>query len=446
MKPSKPFQYISEVIVVSSIFMLLLGVTIYLLYTKSMDALEEQIKIGLISTVSAAATTLDGSVHEQFSASTSRSDPVYQQMAQHMESIRKAAADVRYIYTCILQNNKVYFIVNPSPQNDNDGDGIADEPPALMELYRDAPDELYQALKNQQIGISKIPYHDQWGTFISAYAPFYDHQGRFVGVLAMDLELGNFYLRMAPIKQVFNKAKIIIVFLGIIVGLIVWWIRRSHFNRNRLFTVINQQSDLNLDKLQRQGYLLVALMKFFYQLKDPSYSGDTQKLESLEKYGEYSLLKSESSQRGNFPQWLNNFQERLIQHRLGTLTWRGNEVLQACWPEAMGEALFSLYDVFEQLIHHPVMAEIEMASELLDSWKLRSVFHSSHKQLFLLPAKIIRIINVPLYKIEYEQLIKLSAIEIKLLSALIRLENLGCHIQLKNSSTLWIEWTLYKVK
>ncbi|SLM64876.1 MULTISPECIES: PDC sensor domain-containing protein [Dickeya] len=218
---------LAEAVFASLIFVALLGFSTYMVYHKSINALEQEIKIGLLSTVRAAASTLAGEQFQTISANTSRDDPHYQQLAAQLERIRQASQDVRYIYTTIQDDEQVRFVVNPSPQNDNDGDGLPDLPPALMQVYDHAPAELVSALQRHQTGVSDQPYRDEWGIFISAYAPFYDSHGTFCGVLAMDLELSSFYQRLEALNQVFRKAIITIVFLGLVVGLAVWWMRRN---------------------------------------------------------------------------------------------------------------------------------------------------------------------------------------------------------------------------
>lgn len=218
---------LAEAVFASLIFIMLLGFSTYMVYHKSINALEQEIKIGLLSTVRAAASTLAGEQYQSITADTSRDDAHYQQLATQLEQIRQASQDVRYIYTTIQDHEQVRFVVNPSPQNDNDGDGLPDLPPALMQVYDHAPAELISALQRHQTGVSDQPYRDEWGTFISAYAPFYDKQGRFCGVLAMDLELSSFYQRLEALNQVFRKAIITIAFLGLVVGLAVWWMRRN---------------------------------------------------------------------------------------------------------------------------------------------------------------------------------------------------------------------------
>jgi hypothetical protein len=218
---------IIEALLGSIVFSGLLGFSTYLIYNKMLFNLEREIKIGLLSSVNAAASTINGDDHKLFNAQTKKSDPTYQNQAGQLERIRQATQDVRYIYTNILQGDKVYFVVNPSPQNDSDGDGEPDPAPALMTQYQDYPPELLHALQQNQSIVTQHPYTDEWGTFISAYAPFYDSNGKWVGTLGMDLELEGFFHRVEPVQRLFEKTFMIIWCLGLALALVLWAIRNS---------------------------------------------------------------------------------------------------------------------------------------------------------------------------------------------------------------------------
>lgn len=215
----------TEAVFIAFVMMTLIFFSTYLVHIKSMASLVEEIKIGLNSNVSSAATTINGDLHQEFTAETERDDSLYLSQIAPLEQIRQNAKDIRYIYTNILVDDKVYFVMNPSPQNDNDGNGEPDLAPALMEEYVNPAPELVAALKEQKSTVSDA-YTDQWGIFISAYAPFYDSQGNFVGTLGMDLELNNFYERLKPIEIAFEKTVVIIIFLGLVIGLLIWYIRK----------------------------------------------------------------------------------------------------------------------------------------------------------------------------------------------------------------------------
>ncbi len=227
-----------EAIITAFIAIALIFFSTYLLYIKSVDSLEEEIKIGLQSNVSAAASIINGDLHQMFTKDFKREDSLYISQIVPLENIRKAAKDIRYIYTNILIDDKVYFILNPSPQNDNNNDGLPDVPPALMDEYKNPAPALLKALKGQKNMVSGI-YTDEWGVFISSYAPFYDSNGQFVGTLGMDLELNNFYERLRPIEIAFEKTVIIIIFIGLVIGLLIWYIRKY----TQRLLVIKDKSD-----------------------------------------------------------------------------------------------------------------------------------------------------------------------------------------------------------
>lgn len=86
-----------EAILVAVVFIGLLGSSTLLVYRKSLETLNEEIKIGLLSVVQSAAEALDGDVHQTFSAETAVSDPAYLAQARLLESMRQATASTAVI-------------------------------------------------------------------------------------------------------------------------------------------------------------------------------------------------------------------------------------------------------------------------------------------------------------------------------------------------------------
>ncbi|MFZ3044586.1 MAG: hypothetical protein WA151_01625 [Desulfatirhabdiaceae bacterium] len=203
-----------------------MSICIYFIYVRALYALQEEIKEGLIRNVSAVATTIDGDLHKNFRSPSQKNDPEYTDYLKKLEAIRQASKYVRYLYTNILVDEKVHFIANPSPQNDNDGDGKPDEAPQLMEPYPDAGEALLTALREKKASVDRDPYTDKWGTFYSAYAPFFDSKGNFEGTIGMDLELAGFNERLEPIKVSTKRAFIAALALAVLFGTAVWFFRR----------------------------------------------------------------------------------------------------------------------------------------------------------------------------------------------------------------------------
>lgn len=231
-----------EGILTTIICLLALGISSYFIYARALKALQEEIREGLYRNVSSAATTLDGDVHKKFKQKSQKNDPQYVEFLSKMEKIRLASKNVRYIYTNILgADGKVYFIANPSPQNDNDGDGKPDLPPELMDLYSDPGEALLTALKEKKATVDEVPYSDKWGTFYSAYAPFFDKRGNFVGTLGMDLELKDFEEKVAPLTRATLIALAIGVILSILCGLQVWFFRRGQARSAAVLAATNAE-------------------------------------------------------------------------------------------------------------------------------------------------------------------------------------------------------------
>ncbi len=218
------------------------NVTIYFIYVRAVEAVKEQIREGLLRNVSAAATVIDGDQHRTFTSKAAKNDPSYQSFIQRLERLRRASSDVRYAYTNILKDGKVYFIANGSLQNDNDKDGRPDEAPQLMDPYPDAGRALLEALRLHRPTVDREPYTDAWGTFYSAYAPFKDSKGRFVGTLGMDLELVTLKARLVPIGVAAQRAAFTSGILAFLFGTAVWYFRsRNH--------ILEEQRRKGLDRI-----------------------------------------------------------------------------------------------------------------------------------------------------------------------------------------------------
>jgi hypothetical protein len=216
-----------EGILFSVAWLAITNVTIYFIYVRAVEAVKEQIREGLLRNVSAAATMIDGDQHQKFTSKAAKNDPTYQRFIQQMERLRRASQDARYAYTNILKDGKVYFIANGSPQNDNDNDGRPDEAPQLMDPYPDASQALLEALRLHKPTADREPYTDIWGTFYSAYAPFNDSKGRFVGTLGMDLELVTLKERLVPIGVAAQRAAFTSGILAFLFGTAVWYFRSN---------------------------------------------------------------------------------------------------------------------------------------------------------------------------------------------------------------------------
>ena len=252
-KPRRNWKPAIEGILFTLAWLTLTNITIYFIYVRAVEAVKEQIREGLLRNVSAAATMIDGDQHKLFTSKAFKNDQGYVNLITRLERVRKASSDVKYAYTNIIKGDKVYFIANGSPQGDNDKDGRPDEAPQLMDPYPDAGSALRDALRFQKPAVDKEPYTDAWGTFYSAYAPFKDSRGKFVGTLGMDLELVTLKARLVPIGVAAQRAALTSDILAILFGAAVWFFR----SRNRILEeqrglAIGEKSKVELERIQER--------------------------------------------------------------------------------------------------------------------------------------------------------------------------------------------------
>lgn len=216
-----------EGIAIGALMLMSIGASASYLYFQAVDAVKAEIEEGIQRSTASVAAMIEGDQHEKFVSKAQKFDPEYLKYVAPLERARQASKYVPYIYTNILKDDKVYFIVNPSPQLDLNKDGFPDDAPDLMDSY-DAPSQsLLTALTQQTETVDKEPYTDEWGTFISAYSPIYNSRGGFVGTLGMDLDYSGFEKRLIPTKNAFKTASITGVVMAILVGVTVWFNRRT---------------------------------------------------------------------------------------------------------------------------------------------------------------------------------------------------------------------------
>ena len=259
-KPRRNWKPAIEGILFTLAWLTLTNITIYFIYVRAVEAVKEQIREGLLRNVSAAATMIDGDQHKLFTSKAFKNDQGYVNLITRLERVRKASSDVKYAYTNIIKGDKVYFIANGSPQGDNDKDGRPDEAPQLMDPYPDAGLALRDALRFQKPAVDKEPYTDVWGTFYSAYAPFKDSRGKFVGTLGMDLELVTLKARLVPIGVAAQRAALTSDILAILFGAAVWFFRsRNRILEEQRILAIGEKSKVELERIQERSSSAIQL-------------------------------------------------------------------------------------------------------------------------------------------------------------------------------------------
>jgi sigma-B regulation protein RsbU (phosphoserine phosphatase) len=204
-------------------FIALAGMSYYV-YHHSKASLIDEIRAGLERTARIAAQSVDSAQHRTFTQPEQKPSPEYQAAIRPLRQMMAADPEIAFAYSAVLIDGAVHFVLDatPAPQP-----GAEDESVQIMQVYTTPPPDLLIALKEQRTVVSKAPYTDKWGTFISAYEPFSDAAGAFVGVVGVDLTTKNYQARVRPIQRSTLVAILLSAGIALLLGLATWVQRRT---------------------------------------------------------------------------------------------------------------------------------------------------------------------------------------------------------------------------
>ncbi|PWB78031.1 MAG: hypothetical protein C3F07_01600 [Anaerolineales bacterium] len=212
--PSKQPSLLTILTLAFTLSGLLISVSIIaILYNNLKAGLQEELKNRLLTITSIAALQQDGDTLLKVSA---RDDEYYKIINERNLKIRSADSDIIYVYTMRKNEEGIYFVVDANLPGD---EGIADfgqpylEPGPTLEQNFDTIDRTI---------IEPEIYTDEFGSFLSAYAPIYASTGERVGVLGIDIAADKIVARERRILNqsllLFAVSLPVIALLGYLLG------------------------------------------------------------------------------------------------------------------------------------------------------------------------------------------------------------------------------------
>ena len=162
--------------------------------------LKTEMQESLIRTAEGAAAVVDADLHRTITRPEQLDDADYSRCIAPLRAIFGRLSGVKFLYTVVLDGNDVRFVLDTAPPGDNDGDGVEDRSDVWSVYDADDP-ELRTALREGQATANAEPRSDEWGTFVSGYAPILDSAGRSVGVVGADMTADTYLGRLAAAKR-----------------------------------------------------------------------------------------------------------------------------------------------------------------------------------------------------------------------------------------------------
>jgi GAF domain-containing protein/HAMP domain-containing protein len=240
--------------------LVLIGMILAFSYFRFQGQVRQDIKQRLINIAAIAASQQDG---DAFIGITSAQDPAFEQIRLQNMRMRATSADIAFIYTMRYDEDGLFFVVDAVDPADPDasayGDRYLEPGPVLVANY---------AIMSGPIVESEF-YTDEYGTFLSAYAPFYTSDGQPAGIIGVDI-------RADDVKASERRALALVVTALLIslpiVALAGWFFGTRVANPIRDFTDIVSrisQGELNYRPALSTGFLEIDILKQqFFSMAD----------------------------------------------------------------------------------------------------------------------------------------------------------------------------------
>ena len=204
------------VIFVLVAIILIVGFLTSVVITKKIDRSQ---RAQLLVDAKQAALLVPTATISTLSASSSDiGNPLYAEMKERLMMFRAYNPENRFVYVLGYKPEikKQFFYVDSEPVTSSDYSA----PGALF------PDTREQDIENYLKGEAYTdgPYKDSWGEWVSGYAPIKDSNGEMVALLGIDTATSVWHQQIGFVRTVIA---LISILLSVVVGFVVWLLRRK---------------------------------------------------------------------------------------------------------------------------------------------------------------------------------------------------------------------------
>jgi len=195
-----------------------------LTYRASYDADFQALRADLGQLAAIAAVQVDGDLHRTFTSPSQQGSPEYLRAIAPLVAFHRAAKNITYVYTAVQDGDSVRFMLGTDWVYQVAGDTLA--PDTLGRAYHGTDDDFRIALKERRLMVDRQLVKEPVRSYLSAYAPFYDRAGTFVGVVGIDMAMDDFLARMALVRRAAEFGLLGAALLSLLAGALVERMRR----------------------------------------------------------------------------------------------------------------------------------------------------------------------------------------------------------------------------
>jgi diguanylate cyclase (GGDEF)-like protein len=176
----------------------------------------------LLSLAEVASTVVDPILQKEIRRPEQLNDADYVRAVEPLRRLRRAVPDIHYVYTFTLDGHDVRFVLDAAEPGAKSAGGVSDQS-GVWEVYEQRSPAMILALGNGHgPGVPSATSEqvtDEWGTFMTGFAPIFDAGGLQIGVVGVDVDASVF---LAKLKAARNRALLGLIPAGILIALLGW--------------------------------------------------------------------------------------------------------------------------------------------------------------------------------------------------------------------------------
>ena len=221
---------------VACVFLMVAALASMGLWQSTVQSLHTQLGDEMARLATVAAGLVDPDLHRTFHDPAQMASEDYARAVGPLKRFRDHAPGVTYVYTAVRVDDQVRFVLDAADPGDHDGDGVEDQS-AIDQLYDDCEPAILVAFGTDgqpgRATSSPEPYTDDWGTFVSGYAPIVDGSGAVVGVVGVDMTAERYLERIAAARSQAVWGLVPAGVVSLAVGVVVFALRRHALGLKR---------------------------------------------------------------------------------------------------------------------------------------------------------------------------------------------------------------------
>lgn len=248
------------ILVLAALFIVAFASIFYWLYGFVTNVAMENLRRDILATAETAATGIDGDAHQALFESGQIDDATYTQMADYLRIIKKANPKASGVYTYLQlpdKPNQVQLVVSaalppgaeavPAVNSDRAGECLVPSyaRPGLGDDYTYISETMVAGITTPGVESEILP--DDFGVWLSGYAPIFNSKGEPVGAVGVDMcALDVVQLQESIRNNTFVAMGVTLLVLIVVVGVIATGVTRPVMELTRVANLIGS-GDYNQD-------------------------------------------------------------------------------------------------------------------------------------------------------------------------------------------------------